>query len=121
LKVLICGGRDPDFSYGWFYNELNEVLEKEVPGGWYEEVVTIISGCARGVDTYAIDFANDLNLLLELYPADWDTHGKAAGYIRNKQMLDEGKPDLVIAFPGGKGTANMVSISKKAGVKVIEV
>ena len=41
--------------------------------------------------------------------------------IRNRRMLIEGKPDLVLAFPGGKGTANMVEISRKAGVKVVEI
>jgi UDP-N-acetylmuramoylalanine-D-glutamate ligase len=57
---------------------------------------------------------------MSIYPAKWDLHGKSAGPIRNQQMLDTGV-DLVIAFPGGKGTAHMVSIAKKAGVKVVEI
>ena len=52
--------------------------------------------------------------------ADWEKHGKAAGPKRNKRML-EWKPDLVVAFPGGKGTANMVQQARQAGVEVIEV
>ena len=52
------------------------------------------------------------------YPANWKKHGRAAGPIRNKQMLEEAKPDLVIAFPGGAGTANMVKQAREAGVKV---
>ena len=56
-----------------------------------------------------------------MYPADWDTHGRGAGPIRNKQMLEEGKPDLVIAFPGGKGTANMIGQAKEAGIPVREI
>lgn len=55
------------------------------------------------------------------YLADWKTHGLNAGPIRNKQMLDEGKPDLVLAFPGGRGTANMVTQARKAGVRVVDV
>lgn len=46
------------------------------------------------------------------------TNGKAAGPIRNQRMLDEGKPDLVVAFPGGRGTADMVRRAKAAGVPV---
>ena len=52
---------------------------------------------------------------------DWEKHGRAAGPIRNKLMLDEGRPDLVVAFPGGRGTANMVKQASAASVEVIEV
>ena len=55
------------------------------------------------------------------YPAPWKRFGPSAGGIRNQQMLDEGKPDLVVAFPGGKGTADMVRRAENAGVKVIKV
>jgi hypothetical protein len=55
------------------------------------------------------------------FNADWATHGKMAGWLRNQQMLDEGKPDLVVAFSGGRGTADMVRRTKKAGVELIEV
>jgi predicted Rossmann-fold nucleotide-binding protein len=56
-----------------------------------------------------------------IFPANWPKHGKGAGFIRNQQMLNEGKPDLMIAFPGGKGTADMIEKAIKAGIKVIEV
>lgn len=86
---------------------------------------TIIEGEARGADTLAKQWAEERYLPVEKYPANWDTHGKAAGPIRNKQMLTEGKPDLVIAFlaPNSRGTANMISQAEKAGVpvKVIHV
>jgi len=52
------------------------------------------------------------------FPADWSRHGKSAGPIRNRQMLIEGRPDIVVAFPGGKGTANMIKQAVEAGVKV---
>ncbi len=51
--------------------------------------------------------------------ADWTTHGRAAGPIRNARMLAEYHPDLVIAFPGGRGTLDMVSKAERAGVAVI--
>ncbi len=52
-------------------------------------------------------------------PAEWSKYGRRAGPIRNKQMLDVGKPHLVVAFPGGAGTANMVKQAKAAGVPII--
>jgi hypothetical protein len=66
-------------------------------------------------------YADEHGLSQERFPADWDTHGRAAGPIRNQRMLDVGKPDFVIAFPGGHGTANMVRKAKAAGVQVLEV
>lgn len=55
------------------------------------------------------------------FKADWNKYGKSAGPMRNIQMLKEGKPDVVVAFQGGKGTAHMVKIAKEAGVKVIQI
>lgn len=55
---------------------------------------------------------------VRVFKADWDKHGKAAGPIRNQQMLDEGKPDLVLAFAGGKGTDDMCRRARAAGVEV---
>lgn len=81
----------------------------------------IIQGGAKGADRMARDFANANDIRCEQYDADWKAHGKAAGHIRNQQMLDEGKPDVVIAFPGGAGTADMVKRARAAGVEVIEI
>lgn len=84
------------------------------------DIDTIIAGEARGFDEMAKTYAAVYKINYEGYPADWNKYGRRAGYVRNRQMLEEGKPDLVIAFPGGKGTAMMVEIAKKAGVKVDE-
>jgi hypothetical protein len=51
----------------------------------------------------------------------YQEYGKGAGPRRNKQMIEEGNPDLVIAFPGGRGTADMINRARAAGVRVIEV
>ena len=57
------------------------------------------------------------------FPADWKKYGRAAGPIRNKQMLNEGKPDLVLAFhtniENSKGTKSMIQIAKKSEIKII--
>lgn len=122
-KILVCGGRN-FANYPLLSNTLNKIcidrewlwdIEYYMPG------VIIISGMAKGADSLAIDWAVVNWLRWEEYPADWETHGKAAGLIRNQQMLDEGKPDLVVAFPGGRGTADMIRRAEKAGVEVIKI
>lgn len=117
MKVLVCGGRD-----FYDYNLLSSwMIELFVKALLVPEDVTIISGHARGADKLGERFANANGCELIIFPADWDKYGKAAGHIRNQQMLDEGKPDLVVAFPGNRGTADMIRRAKKAGIKVVEV
>jgi hypothetical protein len=112
-RVLVCGGRD--FHD---YDMVDRVLTA-CSKRW--DIETIIHGAAAGADNLAGLWAHRNAVHVESYPADWDTYKKAAGPIRNRQMLREGKPDAVIAFPGNQGTAHMISISKKAGLKVFEV
>ena len=112
LRVLVCGGRD-------FNDALT--LGSWLGGIWKKQGISlIIEGGARGADFMAKEFAKWKGIPVETYPADWDRDGKAAGPIRNKRMLVEGKPDLVVAFKGGRGTANMVEQARKAGVMVLE-
>ncbi|OQM74911.1 DUF2493 domain-containing protein [Manganibacter manganicus] len=124
-KILACGGREYRD-----YRRLSSVLDNLChergwivgsPDGLWMPNVTVISGMARGADTLAVDWATDNFCPTLKFYADWDTHGKAAGPIRNQQMIDEGKPDLVVAFPGGRGTADMVRRSRKAGIEVVEI
>lgn len=112
LVVLVCGGRDfNDRRYlYWILDELN----KATP------IRTIIHGAARGADRMAEDWAKSRAIHYVDYPADWVKHGNSAGPIRNIHMLKDSKPDLVVAFRGGNGTAHMVSIAKKAKVKVVD-
>lgn len=84
-------------------------------------ITTIIHGAARGADTLGELWGLKHGKNLEPYPADWGRFGLSAGPRRNQEMLTKGKPDLVVAFPGGKGTADMVRRSRRAGVRVIEV
>lgn len=81
----------------------------------------IIHGGANGADSLAHQYAHISGIPVTVYPADWKKHGRGAGPIRNAQMLTEGKPDLVVAFPGGTGTKDMVTRAKRAGVEVLEV
>jgi hypothetical protein len=79
----------------------------------------VIAGGARGADTIAAEWAEHRGIPAEVYMADWERLGRKAGPIRNQRMLDDGGPNLVVAFPGGTGTAGMTGIAHKAGVEVI--
>lgn len=81
----------------------------------------IIQGGAAGADRHAFNWARSRGVARETFEADWENQGSFAGPARNKRMLDEGKPDLVIAFPGGRGTADMVRKARRAGVDVVEI
>lgn len=109
MRVLVCGGRE--FSDALMLGEHLDAFHRSNP------ITVIIHGDARGADTLAAQWARAHGIEVVAFPANWNLHGKSAGPIRNRQMLDEGKPDMVVAFPGGAGTANMVDQSRKAGVR----
>lgn len=113
MRILVCGGRDvPDSDYP----SVKAVLKVIVRAG-----DTIIEGGTNGIDHFAAVYAGtqvDVGVVHLQYKANWK-QGTKAGYIRNKRMLDEGKPDLVVAFKGGKGTASMVNLARKAKVPLL--
>lgn len=108
MRILVCGGRD----YKRWMN-VYDALTEHYP-------CHVINGGAEGADNASSGWAKSNEMPLTVYPAQWGKYGKSAGYIRNKQMLEEGKPDLVLAFPGGKGTAMMVKLAKEASIPVKE-
>ena len=122
MRVLVCGGRNFN-DYGLLTAKLDDVC---YPRDADEErtsnsVVTLfITGHCKGADMMAEEYAKDEGIKNDIYPAEWDRYGKSAGYKRNTQMLVEGKPDLVVAFKGGVGTAMMVKIAMDAGVNVLD-
>lgn len=81
----------------------------------------VIHGGAAGADSLAGAVAAEMHIPTIVFPADWRAHGKSAGPKRNQQMLVEGRPDAVLAFPGGRGTADMVNRAKTAKIRVVEV
>ena len=110
----MCGGRDYD-DYNTVSNTLGH-LHKRGP------VSLLIHGGARGADSLAGEWAEESGVPVKVYEADWKRLGKAAGFIRNATMLKHGKPDMVIAFPGGPGTDNMVKLAdKQKGVTALRV
>jgi hypothetical protein len=86
------------------------------------EPTAIIAGGATGADDFAEQWAEERRVERHIFPAQWAKFGKAAGPIRNQQMLDEGQPDVVYAFhqnlANSKGTKDMVLRARKAGLDV---
>lgn len=128
FRLLVCGGRD----YGYRTDPKTGKKEKyqpEIDHIWHTldlvwrsigRPLLVIEGEQRGVDLLAREWAEEKGLEVKGFPADWDKYQKRAGFIRNAQMLEEGKPQAVVAFPGGVGTRMMVSLSRRAGIPVKE-
>lgn len=112
MRVIVCGGRNFR-SPAQVFHGLDRI-HSDTP------ITELMQGGATGADQFAKEWAVTKQIKRFVCKADWDKHGKAAGPIRNARML-EWKPDLVIAFPGGRGTANMVKQATDAGVKVISL
>lgn len=113
LRVLVCGGREFE-QYG--------VMSKALMALHVERrIALIINGGAPGADRFAANWAEHQRIPVATYPANWRFVGKIAGPVRNASMLTFGKPDMVLAFPGGRGTADMVKQARAAGVDVVEV
>ncbi len=119
FRILVCGGRD--YADATKVNDTLDNIVANIHAMSSGQSVRLIHGAARGADSLAAAWASARGIAATAYPAKWDIHGRSAGYVRNKQMLDEGQPHLVVAFPGGAGTAMMIRIARSAGVTVKEV
>lgn len=113
-RILICGSRD--------WNDFNSIKNylQTLP----KDSIIIHGGC-RGADSIAGYLAKQMGMEVQVYKADWTTHGKVAGPKRNQKMLDEGKPNCVVAFhndiSNSKGTLDMVTRAEKNGLDVFVI
>lgn len=107
MILLVCGGR-------WYFDRARVfgALDRLLP-----RVQMVITGGATGADTIALEWADFMGVPCRAYPADWSL-GYRAGPERNQRMLDEGRPDAAVAFPGGRGTADMCRRLEAAGVPI---
>lgn len=110
MRLLVCGGREFADKAALF--DVLDAVHRERP------VEVVIQGGARGADQLAYVWAVARSVQTYTFEADWNRYGTKAGPIRNQEMLDRGKPDLVVAFPGGRGTADMVRRATIRGVEV---
>ncbi len=116
MRVLVCGSRSRSTKLDKFgvWNHLDTVHRDLSP------IEVIIQGDCYGPDIFAKEWAIDRKIAHLDFPADWKTHDKSAGFKRNVQMLDEGKPTLVLAFWDGqsRGTKHTIDEAKKRGIEV---
>ena len=110
MRVLVCGGRD--------YSNISAVRHALCALHAKRGITLLIEGGALGADRLAREWAIASSVPHQTFNADWTAHGKAAGPMRNDRMIAEGKPDGVVAFPGGRGTSDMIGKARSAGVKV---
>jgi hypothetical protein len=112
MRVLVCGGRDYKNKTHLF--AVLDAVHQEQP------ITLLIEGEARGADQLSALWASSRKVPLAPFPADWGRYSDAAGPIRNTQMLIEGRPELVVFFPGGSGTLDMVTKARKHRIPVKE-
>ena len=113
-RVLVCGSHR--FKNTVFVYATLDRLSRD----WSPDL-TVIEGDAPGVDRMAGYWARSRGHRNRKFPAEWRKHGKAAGPKRNQRMIDEGGPQLVVAFPGERGTTDMVDRAERAGIPVLRV
>jgi hypothetical protein len=110
MKVIIAGGRTFN-DYNLLYQKCDKALSMQ-------KEVEIVSGTANGADKLGEKYANEKGFKIKQFPANWDSHGKSAGYIRNEEMAKYA--DALIAFWDGKskGTKHMIDLAKRYNLKV---
>lgn len=112
MRLVIAGGREFD-NY-----ELLKAAVSEVLGKHPLSQLEVVSGAARGADRLGERWARENGVALRQFPADWNQHGKRAGYLRNEEMADYA--DAVLVLPGGRGTDHMAQSAKRRGLKLFD-
>jgi hypothetical protein len=114
FKLIIAGGRE-FADKERMHRQLLELVEDHIP---VEDEVIVVSGMARGADRLAYEICAENGYECIVMPADWDTHGKRAGYMRNTEMAKIA--DGLLAYWDGrsKGTKHMIDTARKLGLKV---
>src|SRR4051812_13644503 len=107
IRIIVCGGRGYR-DRGAVFRALDRLHAER-------GIDFLIQGAADGADYLAWQWADERGVACGSYPARWDVHGKRAGGLCNQAMIEEGKPDGVVAFPGGRGTGDMVRRAEAAG------
>jgi hypothetical protein len=128
IRLLVCGGRDFNDT-GLAHRALSRIHDEF-------HIKLLIHGDAHGADRICGAWARASGIPVLPYPADWDdlSHPDAlikcrkdgtpydarAGIRRNGWMLEEGRPHMLLALPGGTGTADMTRKAFHAGIKIIK-
>lgn len=120
MKILITGGRE--YINNYTITEALMEVTNEILWDSPKKII-LVHGACRGADMLADKICRSFGVEdIRSYPADWDKLGKAAGFIRNQEMLDKEKPDICLAFHSdiskSKGTLDMIKRANKAGIEV---
>ncbi|WP_348679852.1 DUF2493 domain-containing protein [Alcanivorax profundi] len=110
MRILVCGGRD--FRDAALVQRSLQRLQR------HNLLSLLIHGDASGADQLASQWAYQVGIDQVSYPANWTAHGRAAGPMRNRRMLQHGRPQAILAFAGGRGTADMIRIAEQAALPV---
>lgn len=108
MKTIIAGGRD--------INDYQLVLDAIKESQF--AISTVVCGGAKGVDSLGERYATEMNLHLNMFIPDWDTHGRAAGPIRNRKMAENAEALIAIWDGKSRGTKNMIETARKLGLLV---
>lgn len=108
MKVIIAGGRD----YHNYDTLLEAISECQFP------ISTVVCGGASGVDTLGEQYGLRMNLQINYYYPDWETHGRAAGPIRNRKMAENAEALIALWDGKSRGTKNMIETATKLGLLV---
>ena len=111
MRTIVAGSRECHH-----YHIVCQAIEE---AGW--QITTVISGCARGVDTFGEQYAAEHGIPVERHPADWEHLGRAAGPIRNHEMAQCAEALIAVLYPGSRGTENMIKQAREAGIKHIYI
>ena len=108
MRVIVCGGRS--------YSDRDTLFKALDWIHLKEPITTIVHGGCSGADNLAAQWAKEIGVRLEEHKANWKLYGPAAGPIRNREMA-ETFPNLVLAFPGGRGTEDMIRVAQNKGIE----
>lgn len=109
MKVIIAGSRD-NITYEDVIEAINRFQSKNI--------TEVVSGTARGVDRFGEELAQRNSCLVKQFPADWDTYGKKAGYLRNTIMANYADALIAIWDGESRGTKHMIDEATKLGLIV---
>ncbi len=124
MRAIVCGGRDLT-NRELVFHALDTFRQTmglaHVIEGGQRRTDKATGNFDGGADYWAMSWARRRGLTWDTVRADWNTHGRAAGPLRNGKMLSEFQPDCVIAFSGGRGTQDMIDRAERAHVPVYRV
>lgn len=110
MKTIIAGSR--------IINDRGEVGKALIKCGFMLKITEIVSGGAKGVDRLGESFAVELEVKVKQFLADWDTHGKIAGFIRNQEMANYADALIAVWDGESRGTYDMIHKAEQRGLRI---